>query len=136
MAVYNKDYRAIAKSRLFSGKWYLKHNPDLKRAKVNPVLHYLRHGWKEERPCTKYFNGQRYLEMNPDVASANMNPLAHYERFGKKEGRYAEISGKRSRICGCSCFPDLRDWLHRVAMYPIEVEMECRRLEAELKSKR
>ncbi len=131
MKLYNKDYQAVAKSNLFNGKWYLKHNRDLKRAKVDPVLHYVHTGWKENRPCTKYFNGQKYLEMNPDVPR-DMNPLAHYERFGKQEGRPVDIRQK-NRV---SFYSKFQDKMSRILVYPIEVEMECHRLKAELKSKR
>lgn len=81
------DYRLIAKSKLFDSKWYLEHNPDVKATGVDPVLHYLNCGWKEDRDCTPYFDGKKYLDAYLDVRNANINPLVHYERFGKNEKR-------------------------------------------------
>ena len=34
---------------LFNEKWYLAHNPDIVRAEVDPMLHFLRHGGLERR---------------------------------------------------------------------------------------
>lgn len=87
LAVRTPDYLTIAKSRLFDGKWYLAHNPDVKASGVDPILHYLDCGWKENRDCTPYFDGKKYLEKYPDVAAGNINPLLHWEKYGKTEGR-------------------------------------------------
>lgn len=84
-------YKIIAKSKYFDAKWYLKQNPDVKAAKIDPVIHYLQYGWKEGRNPGASFDGNDYLNSNADVRQANLNPLLHYETNGKKEGRYKEI---------------------------------------------
>ena len=93
-----KEYKAIAKSKLFDAKWYLKQNPDVKASGMDPVLHYLKYGWKEKRSCTPYFDGKQYLEMYPDVARAGVNPLLHWELHGKFEGRFIIMRPRLSYV--------------------------------------
>lgn len=83
------DYQLMAHSKLFDAKWYLAHNPDVKQAGLDPVEHYLKFGWQEDRDCTPYFDGKQYLQMYPDVAASRLNPLLHWEKYGKTEGRDA-----------------------------------------------
>ena len=85
------DYNVIKKSRFFNKKWYLKQYPDVKKAKVDPVEHYIKYGWKEGCNPSKKFNTNEYLDRNKDVKNAKVNPLLHYERFGKYEGRKLKI---------------------------------------------
>jgi len=82
------QYRLIAKSKYFDSKWYLKTYPDVAKAKINPIEHYMTYGWREGRNPGPTFNTNVYLTYNPDVAALKMNPLIHWERFGKFEGRY------------------------------------------------
>ncbi len=81
------DYKLIAKSKYFDKRWYLKTYPDVKKAGVDPVKHYLQFGWKEGRNPSKEFSTNDYLNLNADVKRAKINPLLHYEKYGKKEGR-------------------------------------------------
>jgi len=77
----------ILKSRLFDGKWYLDRYPDVMKAKLDPLDHYVTEGAYEGRDPNPFFDGAWYLSTNPDVASAHINPLVHYVRHGFKEGR-------------------------------------------------
>jgi hypothetical protein len=36
-------------SPFFDNIFYLRSNPDVKKAGWNPVIHYVRHGWREGR---------------------------------------------------------------------------------------
>ena len=83
----NDDYKLIAKSKYFNKHWYLKTYPDVKKAGVDPVEHYMQFGWKEGRNPSKEFSTNDYLNLNADVKRAKINPLLHYEKHGKKEGR-------------------------------------------------
>ncbi len=122
-AKYTKEYKVLARSKLFDAKWYLKHNPDVKKAKADPIMHYLKSGWKEEgRKCSPYFNGELYLKMYPDVSEANINPLVHWEMCGKKENRYAEIRKK-----------GLFGKIHSILLYPMTVYEEYQILSANVK---
>jgi len=73
--------------RDFDPAYYLSHNPDVAAAGVDPLRHYLDHGWKEGRDPNAYFSTTWYLNQNPDVAAAGANPLQHYEDHGWREGR-------------------------------------------------
>ena len=82
-----EDVALIKSSGLFDETWYLAKYPDVAQAKVDPALHFLRHGGLEERDPGPLFNSRWYLENNPDVKDARENPLVHYLRYGNKEGR-------------------------------------------------
>lgn len=84
------EYDLIAKSKYFNKRWYLRKYADVASKRVDPVTHYLEHGWKEGRNPGPKFSTELYLKNNPDVAAARINPLLHYERNGKYEvGRIA-----------------------------------------------
>lgn len=76
-------------------KWYLKANPDLVAAGVDPVLHYYNNGWVERRkpnPQFGYgpspsFDAEWYRQMNADVLFEPMLPYDHFLSVGWKEGR-------------------------------------------------
>ena len=80
-----RDYNLIKKSWLFDSDYYLTNNEDVKKAKMNPIKHYLQFGWKEGRNPSSKFNGNEYLNKRPDVRVAGICPLIHYLKFGKEE---------------------------------------------------
>ena len=82
---YICDYNLIKKSDLFDSEYYLTNNEDVKKAKMNPIKHYLQFGWKEGRNPSSKFNGNEYLNKRPDVRVAGICPLIHYLKFGKEE---------------------------------------------------
>lgn len=85
----------VKKSGLFNRKYYLRHNHDVKKSKMNPIKHYLNYGWREGRNPSKKFDTNAYLNDNPDIRSANICPLLHYINYGINEGRIARtLSGK------------------------------------------
>ncbi len=55
--------------------------------KENPLIHFLREGWRQGYDPHPMFSTSFYLETNLDVAKAQQNPLVHYLRFGVGEGR-------------------------------------------------
>ena len=77
----------VACSGEFDSRFYLLRNDDVRRARQNPLRHYMRFGWKEGRDPSANFSTNFYLQNNPDVRQSGTNPLLHYVRFGKKEGR-------------------------------------------------
>lgn len=83
----NRNYLLINRSCLFDAEYYLLKNPDVRRADVNPLMHFLKHGWKEGRNPSAYFDVKYYMLTYPDVQEAKVNPLFHYLRFGWREGR-------------------------------------------------
>jgi len=56
-------------------------------SKINPLVHYIRHGAAEGRSPHPQFDTVWYLKNNPDVAASGMNPLAHYLMRGVLEKR-------------------------------------------------
>ncbi|MFC7607959.1 hypothetical protein [Teichococcus aestuarii] len=57
---------------------------------MDPMMHYLLHGFAEGRESFGGFDAAAYLAANPDVAEAGMNPLLHFLQFGAAEGRLPE----------------------------------------------
>lgn len=120
----------IKKSGLFDTKYYLRHNLDVKKSKMNPVEHYLNYGWRECRNPSEKFNTLAYLNDNPDVKSANICPLVHYVNWGIKEGRVAitvsgEILFNKS---------GLKEKIKYAFEYPVRVHDEYHRLKDEIRN--
>ncbi|MDR0932138.1 MAG: glycosyltransferase [Victivallales bacterium] len=84
-----KDYELLRKSSLFDANYYLKYNPSVRRKGTDPVLHFLRTGWREGRNPSAEFDMQYYLELNADLIKKGKvkNPLLHYLRRGIREKR-------------------------------------------------
>jgi SAM-dependent methyltransferase len=89
-------------SGLFDETWYLSNNPDVAKAKIDPVKHYLRYGGFEGRDPGPEFCSAFYLDSYTDVKSARINPLIHYLTYGKAEGRHIQPSTLRYRCPVCS----------------------------------
>jgi len=80
-------YFLILRSGFFDQNYYLRTCPDVRKADIDPLWHFVRNGWKEERDPSAKFNTRFYLENYPDVLKEKINPFYHYIRFGKQEGR-------------------------------------------------
>lgn len=72
---------------LFDRDYYVATYPDLQRARVNPLLHYLLWGGFEGRKPHPLFDSGWYMRRYPDVVQSRLNPLQHYARFGWRENR-------------------------------------------------
>jgi O-antigen biosynthesis protein len=70
----------IALRKIFDGDWYLATYPDVARAGLDPLSHYLEHGAAEGRDPGPSFSTRGYLRSYPDVAALGVNPLLHYVR--------------------------------------------------------
>ena len=81
------DIALVHASGLFDIEWYLKVYPDVKASGLDPIVHYLNHGWKESRQPSPYFDGVWYLQRYEDVQKSGLNPLVHYLKYGIGEGR-------------------------------------------------
>jgi len=71
----------------FDSVYYLRHNPDVAAAGVDPYQHFQTFGWHEGRNPNALFDTAGYLSAYHDVAAAGANPLDHYNAFGWREGR-------------------------------------------------
>lgn len=72
---------------LFDSEWYMKTNPDVVSAGVNPFLHWIISGHLESRSPTPLFDPDYYLSRNPDVAAAGIPALEHFMNVGHAELR-------------------------------------------------
>lgn len=71
----------------FDEDFYLTAYPDVAKAGVDPIQHYLDAGWQERRDPSLLFSTRFYLDNYPDVVAAGVNPFYHYIAAGKAEGR-------------------------------------------------
>ncbi|MDR0911655.1 MAG: glycosyltransferase [Methanobrevibacter sp.] len=90
-----KAYPKIKSSKLFNEKYYIKNTPNLKNTPMNPIIHYLYYGYKENKNPSKKFNTKYYQNKYKKVKKSGINPLVHYLLWGKKEGK--KIKYKRSK---------------------------------------
>ena len=72
-----KGYRSIKKEHLLNIGYYLKNNSDVRISGIDPIIHYIYHGYKEGRKPDPTFDGDYYLEIHYDVKTSNINPLVH-----------------------------------------------------------
>ena len=79
------ERKAVA--REFDREFYLRSNPDVAAARVDPLDHFLKLGWHERRNPTPGFDVQHYTVSNPDVAASGLNPFYHFVAHGRAEGR-------------------------------------------------
>jgi hypothetical protein len=84
-----KGHHSIKKENLLNIGYYLKNNSDVRASGMDPILHYIYHGYKEGRKPDPMFDGDYYLEIHRDVKSSNLNPLVHYSLYGLNEERSA-----------------------------------------------
>ena len=75
----------------FDSAYYLKQNPDVAAAGLDPYMHFITYGWKEGRAPDAFFDVNYYQQQNPDVAASGINPLLHYRLYGFREGRDPSI---------------------------------------------
>lgn len=81
-----KGYRAIKKNHLFDEDYYLKNNCHIRQSGMDPLLHYIYHGFKEGRNPSPTFDTSYYLKY-VNVKNSGLNPLVHYSLYGINENR-------------------------------------------------
>ncbi|WP_013323094.1 hypothetical protein [Gloeothece verrucosa] len=77
----------IIESGLFQTGYYWQQNPEVEKAGIDPLGHYLDYGAAQGRKPNPLFDTAYYLQQNPEVAQSGVNPLAHYYQNGAREGR-------------------------------------------------
>ena len=87
---------AIAVSQIisaaFDSDFYRRAYPELVLDSMDPVTHYLVHGWREGRDPAPWFSSKAYLAEYPEVAKSGEEPFTHYLRLGQAQGRTAFAS--------------------------------------------
>jgi glycosyltransferase involved in cell wall biosynthesis len=84
----------------FDVSYYLDLYPDIKRAGLDPVAHYIHFGWKEGRDPAPWFSTECYLSSYPDIRVTEINPFYHYLVWGRQVGLapYPEYSRNNLRV--------------------------------------
>lgn len=72
----SKAYRVILRSGLFDRKFYLTEYPDVFFQEIDPLIHYCKIGWKENRKPNASFAPEAYRKAQQ--LSSVVNPLLHY----------------------------------------------------------
>lgn len=80
-------YYLISKSGFFDRKYYLENYPDVRKADMDPLWHFVKFGWLEGRNPSPTFETVFYLNKYDDVRKSEINPLVHYLLYGKREER-------------------------------------------------
>jgi len=119
-----KGYKSIKKNKLLDIGYYLKNNRSVRSSGMDPILHYMYHGFKEGRKPSSKFSSDYYLGEYDDVKKSRLNPLVHYGLYGIKEGRKTDIfmdslnHGKHENIKGhINCFKGttvIKGWLAKI----------------------
>jgi GT2 family glycosyltransferase len=78
---------ALKFSTLFDQEWYLEKNPEIRKAGMDPLQHYLRYGAQEGRNPHPLFETKWYLSQRPELTNIGLTPLEHYVSYGAREGR-------------------------------------------------
>ena len=79
----------------FDRAFYLSRQADVREAGLEPLKHYLEHGWREGRDPHPLFSSQFYLGRNPTLAASNINPFYHYLTIGRAQGLRGNPVGPR-----------------------------------------
>ncbi|WP_156992269.1 HAD family hydrolase [Paraburkholderia oxyphila] len=62
----------------FDGKWYIAEYPEVVASGMDPLQHYLAHGWREGKNPNPLFDVRWYLESNPSLREQCIEPLGHF----------------------------------------------------------
>ena len=94
---FKKINDSLKDSELFDENYYLKKYPNIKKSGINPLLHYIILGTKENKiPSPKFkkindslkdselFDENYYLKKYPNIKKSGINPLQHYIILGTK----------------------------------------------------
>ncbi len=85
--VSEADLATIRASKWFDPEWYLREYIDVRRAGLDPAVHFAAFGHLGHHDPGPGFCVEEYLQLNEDVRISGINPLVHFERFGRKENR-------------------------------------------------
>ncbi len=71
---------------LFDKEYYLSKYKEVVDAGIDPLYHYLTHGWQEGRDPSATFDTKFYASTYGDRFDDQTCPLVHYAQFGRHEG--------------------------------------------------
>jgi hypothetical protein len=100
-----KVLREIVQSGIFDPAYYLQRYPDVARARIGALLHYLVKGGEELRNPCALFDTTFYHQQNPGLEGSGLDLLYHFLAKGGKEGRKPNPFFDSSFYCGR--YPDV-----------------------------
>lgn len=80
-------YRKIKNSGIFDQDYYYETHPDVASQGEDPLVHYIRGGWREERSPGPLFDLRYYLSQFPEDEKIDVEPLTHFMTEGWRQGR-------------------------------------------------
>ncbi|MEJ8572058.1 glycosyltransferase [Microbaculum marinum] len=92
----------------FDREYYRDRYRDVVGQRMDPLLHYMRIGWREGRDPSAWFSTRFYRQAYRDVRDAQVNPLLHYAVFGQGEGRRTNALG--AETIQTPELPSKEDW--------------------------
>lgn len=84
---------SAALRRAFEADYYLAKNTDVAEAGIDPLRHYLTHGWREGRDPRRDFSTRFYAETH---GTGSANPFVHWVKRGRKQGLATMPEGART----------------------------------------
>ena len=93
-----REFMALRRSPLFDRAFYLRRNPDVASAGMNPVMHYIEHGARAMLDPSPSFSTRAYLAEHPELVEAGVNPLYHFQRSGGRSAPRGSAGGSPLRI--------------------------------------
>ncbi|WP_131800189.1 rhamnan synthesis F family protein [Methylobacterium indicum] len=85
-AVINEIYKIIKEAGEFSDVYYFSHYPDIMRSGMDPLEHYIKHGYYENRNPSAEFDTWYYKTSYPQHSEGPAAGLLHYIKHGKSAG--------------------------------------------------
>lgn len=88
-------YKKIKELNLFDNEFYIsEYNYNLN---VDPLLHYIYKGYKENKNPSSSFDGEFYANKYYEIKKYDMNPLVYFVLYGQFEGKTLINSNIKSR---------------------------------------
>ncbi len=78
------DYPLLFGCLLFDPRYYTDQHPEVKKAGLDPLLHYLEEGWRNTWEPSEHFSPDYYVR-TAKISGTHNNPLVHYYRYGRFE---------------------------------------------------
>ena len=130
---------------LIDRDWYRNTYRDVAKARVDPVEHYVRYGWRERRDPNAWFSTAWYIDQNPEAGQSDTGPLLHFASFGDATAMWSRpgfdlrwaarryLGGKPRTFGSLLAFflPGLHDIAARAQLDPKTVWEEVERLAPE-----
>ena len=84
----------LRQSQYFWPGWYLRKNLDVAEAGIEPALHFLRNGFRENRDPSPNFGLRKYLRSHQELVGKGVNPLLH----AIEQGDAPPVKHKRKKL--------------------------------------